>query len=61
VLLDSLVTTLETVAATRSRLAKVDALAALLRELSADEIAVAVGFLVGRPRQGRVGVGWRSI
>jgi DNA ligase-1 len=61
VLLDRLVTTLETVAATRSRLAKVDALAALLRELSADEIAVAVGFLVGRPRQGRVGVGWRGI
>jgi DNA ligase 1 len=60
-LLDSLVTTLETVAATRSRLAKVDALAALLHDLTAGEIAAAVGFLIGRPRQGRVGIGWRSI
>lgn len=61
-LLDRLVTALETVAATRSRLAKVDALAGLLHELAAtpDEIAPAVGFLIGRPRQGRVGVGWRG-
>lgn len=61
VLLDALVTTADTVAATRSRLAKVDALAALLAELQPDEIAPAVGMLVGRPRQGRVGVGWRGL
>ncbi|MGH1550644.1 ATP-dependent DNA ligase [Leifsonia poae] len=60
-LLDALVTTAETVASTRSRLAKVDALAALLAQLQPDEIAPAVGFLVGRARQGRVGVGWRGL
>ncbi|WP_348789337.1 ATP-dependent DNA ligase [Leifsonia sp. NPDC080035] len=59
-LLETLVTTLEAVAATRSRLAKVDALSDLLRDLPAEEIAPAVGMLVGRPRQGRVGVGWRG-
>jgi DNA ligase-1 len=61
VLLDALVTTTETVASTRSRLAKVDALSILLATLEPDEIAPAVGFLVGKPRQGRVGVGWRGI
>ncbi|MFC5788880.1 ATP-dependent DNA ligase [Agromyces tardus] len=60
-LLDELVTTSEAVAATRSRLAKVDALAGLLARLEPDEIATAVGFLVGKPRQGRVGVGWRGL
>ncbi|SDH65531.1 DNA ligase-1 [Leifsonia sp. 98AMF] len=61
VLLDTLVTTAETVASTRSRLAKVDALAALLADLDPEEIAPAVGFLVGKARQGRVGVGWRGL
>lgn len=60
-LLDELVTTADTVTATRSRLAKVDALADLLSRLEPDEIAPAVGFLVGKPRQGRVGVGWRGV
>ncbi|MGH1524929.1 ATP-dependent DNA ligase [Leifsonia sp. L25] len=60
-LLDTIVTTLETVAGTRSRLAKVDALAGLLGDLQPGEIAPTVGFLVGKPRQGRVGVGWRSV
>ena len=60
-LLDTIVTSLDTVAATRSRLAKVDALAGLLTALEPDEIAPAVGFLIGRPRQGRVGVGWRGV
>ncbi len=60
-LLDALVTTADAVASTRSRLAKVDALAALLAQLEPEEIAPAVGFLVGRPRQGRVGVGWRGV
>ena len=60
-LLDELVITAEAVTSTRSRLAKVDAIADLLRRLGPDEIAPAVGFLVGKPRQGRVGVGWRSI
>ncbi|WP_173921553.1 ATP-dependent DNA ligase [Agromyces sp. Marseille-P2726] len=60
-LLDEIVATTEAVTATRSRLAKVDALAALLGRLAPDEIAPAVGFLVGKPRQGRVGVGWRGL
>jgi len=49
------------VAATRSRIAKVTALADLLTRLEPDEIAVAVGFLTGEPRQGRIGVGWATI
>ncbi|MFF2272261.1 ATP-dependent DNA ligase [Agromyces sp. NPDC058136] len=60
-LIDELVTTSAAVAATRSRLAKIEALAELLRRLEPDEIVPAVGFLVGRPRQGRVGVGWRGV
>ncbi|MET0975363.1 MAG: ATP-dependent DNA ligase [Leifsonia sp.] len=60
-LLDELVTTTDAVASTRSRLAKVDALADLLGRLEPEEIAPAVGLLVGRPRQGRVGVGWRGM
>lgn len=60
-LLDELVLTTDTVTSTRSRLAKVEALAELLRRLEPDEIAPAVGFLVGKPRQGRVGVGWRGV
>ena len=60
-LLDELVKTTDTVAATRSRLAKVDALADLLRRLEPAEIATAVGLLIARPRQGRVGVGWRGM
>lgn len=49
------------VAATRSRLTKVAALAGLLRRLDADEVPVAVGLLLGKPRQGRLGVGWRTL
>jgi DNA ligase-1 len=60
-LLSELVTTTETVAATSSRLAKVAALAALLERLDPDEIAPAIGFLVAKPRQGRLGVGWRGV
>ncbi|BCT77178.1 DNA ligase [Sinomonas cyclohexanicum] len=63
-LLDELVSTAETVASTRSRLAKVEALAQLLRRLAAEspeELGTAVGMLVAKPRQGRVGVGWRGL
>jgi DNA ligase-1 len=49
------------VAATRSRTAKVAALAELLRSLTADEVEAAVAMLVGAPRQGRIGVGWRTL
>jgi DNA ligase-1 len=60
VLLAALVETSGAVAATRSRTAKVAALSALLRALDPAEVGVAVGFLTGAPRQGRIGVGWRS-
>jgi DNA ligase 1 len=60
-LLSEVVATAGTVAATSSRLAKVDALADLLRRLPPDEIVPTVGFLVGRARQGRVGVGYRTV
>jgi DNA ligase 1 len=49
------------VAATPARTAKVAALADLLRRLAPDEVQPAVGFLVGEPRQGRIGVGWATL
>ena len=49
------------VAATSGRLEKIARLAALLSELPADEIAIAIGFLTGWPRQGKIGVGWSSV
>ena len=55
------VATAATVTATSSRLAKVEALADLLRRLPAEEVAPTVGFLVGRARQGRVGVGCPTV
>lgn len=62
VLLSDVVTASATTAATRSRLAKVDALAAALQVADvATEVPAVVGFLVGQPRQGRIGTGWRTI
>ena len=55
------VATSAAVGATSSRLAKAEALADLLRRAEPSEVAAVVGFLVGEPRQGRVGVGWRSV
>ena len=49
------------VAATRSRLEKTERLAALLSGAESDEIEIVIGFLTGQPRQGRTGVGYRSI
>ncbi|HZO10313.1 MAG TPA: ATP-dependent DNA ligase, partial [Myxococcota bacterium] len=59
-LADAVAASLE-VAATSSRSQKVAILAGLLRRLDRDEIVPAVGFLAGVPRQGRVGVGYRTI
>ena len=59
-LLSEVVDTVDAVAATRSRLAKIDALAALLGGLTPEELPIAVGFLTANPRQGRLGVGWRG-
>lgn len=56
-----LVATSAAVAATPARTTKVTELAELLRDLDADEVAAAVGFLTGELRQGRVGVGWATV
>jgi DNA ligase-1 len=58
VLFSELVETSEAVAATRSRLAKVAALAALLKRLDTPAV---VSFLIGVPSQGRIGAGWRTV
>ncbi|GAA5029417.1 ATP-dependent DNA ligase [Microbacterium fluvii] len=60
-LLAQLVEAVGAVTSTPSRLAKVAMLAAMLSELEADEIRPAVGLLTARPRQGRLGVGWRTL
>ncbi|QOR72284.1 ATP-dependent DNA ligase [Ruania alkalisoli] len=49
------------VAATRSRLAKIDALASVLKLLGPEEVSPAVGMLLGKVRQGRIGIGWRRL
>lgn len=60
-LLADLVSATEEVAATSTRRAKVTALAAVLRALAPDEIAPAIGLLLAKPRQGRIGIGWRTL
>ena len=59
--LADLVAVSEAVASTRARNEKRDALASLLRDVPPAEVAAAVGFLVGEPRQGRIGVGWATV
>ena len=60
-LVAELVTTSAAVAATRSRLAKVAALADCLRRAAPDEIALVVSYLSGELRQRRSGVGWAAL
>src|SRR5207248_11087 len=60
-LLSDIVTTSTAVAATRSRLAKVRALAGLLAQAGPGEVGPAVAFLSGTPRQGRTGTGYRTL
>ena len=59
--LDTLVRVSATVAATAGRLDKISKLAALLKELAPDEVPIAIGFLTGWPRQGRLGIGWATL
>ena len=56
-----LVTCSRSVSETSARLEKIDRLAGLLRRLSPDEIEIAVAFLSGSPRQGRIGVAGASL
>jgi DNA ligase 1 len=60
-LLADVVTASRELTDTSSRSGKVAILAELLRRLEASEIAAAVGFLSGVPRQGRVGVGYATV
>jgi DNA ligase 1 len=60
-LLAEVVSTSRSLADTSSRSAKIAILADLLRRLDGGEVAIAVGFLAGVPRQGRVGIGYATI
>ena len=59
--LNALVAVSNTVASTGSRLKKVELLADLLRRAEPAEVAIAIGFLTGWPRQGKLGVGWATL
>jgi ATP-dependent DNA ligase I len=60
-LLAEVVTASRDLSDTSSRSEKVAILAGLLGRLDKSEVAVAVGFLTGVPRQGRVGIGYSTI
>ena len=60
-LLADVVATTGAVVATRARSTKVAALADLLARLGDEEVPVVVAFLSGTARQGRIGVGWRTV
>ena len=60
-LLADVAATSDVVASTRSRLAKVEAIAGCLRRAGPAEIAMAVSYLSGELRQRRPGVGWASV
>lgn len=55
------VATSQAVAAAAARTAKSAALVDLLVRLEPEEIEPTVGFLVGEVRQGRIGVGWKTL
>jgi len=57
----ALVATSDAVASTSKRTEKVAAIASLLSTLADDEVEAAVAMLTGAPRQGRIGVGWRTV
>jgi DNA ligase-1 len=59
--LAELVATSAAVGATGSRLAKIQQLAGLLSRAGPDDVEIAVAFLSGGARQGRIGVGYAAI
>lgn len=59
--LDDVVRASAELTATRSRKAKTAILAELLNAAPPGELAAAVAFLTGRPTQGRIGIGWRTL
>jgi DNA ligase 1 len=60
-LLSEVAATSTDVAATSSRLKKVDRLSTLLGQLDADEVPIAVAYLSGFLPHGSIGVGWASL
>src|SRR5512134_3561048 len=58
---EELVDASRAVAEASARLRKIEHLATLLKRLPADEIEIAVAFLSGSLRQGRIGVGWSLV
>ena len=61
VLLSDVVTASAAVGATRSRTAKAGTIAGLLRAAAAEEVRPVTAWLSGEVRQGRLGVGWRTL
>jgi DNA ligase 1 len=61
VLLADVVAASAAVAATRSRTAKAGTIAELLRQADAAEVEPVTAWLSGETRQGRLGVGWRTL
>ena len=59
--LNDLVLTSKLVGDTSGRLEKIGLLAALLKRLTPNEVPIAIGFLTGWPRQGKLGIGWASV
>src|SRR5216117_2426442 len=60
-LLQQLVRTSLLVAETSSRLAKIELLAALLRQAEPEEIEIVIAYLSGSVRQAKLGVGWATL
>jgi DNA ligase-1 len=61
VLLADVVAASTAVAGTRSRTAKARVIAELLRRAGAEEVEPVTAWLAGEARQGRLGVGWRTL
>jgi DNA ligase-1 len=60
-LLENVVETSRRITETSKRLAKIDLVAALLRQLEPEEVEIATAFLSGGARQGRIGIGYSAI
>src|SRR3954452_15736722 len=60
-LLAELIAASSRVSSTRSRLAKVEALADLLRRLAPQEVPLGVAYLSGDTRQGKTGIGYAAL
>lgn len=60
-LLEQVISVSQAVRATRSRLAKRDAVAQLLRDATPEEVPLVASYLAGVLPQRRIGVGWRGL